>query len=260
MHDTPYKLKVFPKMRMLISEYLRRSRIKNNINLFVEADVTNLMRFKQEQKELGLDFSLPIYILYCFARLLQNHPDLISMRKGNKLFQFENADILTVVEREGENGTKVPMAIIIRNAGAKSYLEIHNEIRNSQEEQPENILEVKKRRRLLNFPSWLIRLSIARAQSHPVRYCKHYGNAAFTSPLRGGNARFSIAVPISSCTLTLLLNSTFKKVISVNGSFVESTFMGFTFVVDHDIIDGARGMRIVDEFCKMVEAFPVLDK
>lgn len=260
MYDTPYKIRVFPKMRILISEYLRRSRIKNNVNLFVEADVTNLMRFKQEKKELGLDFSLPIYILYCFARLIQNHPDLMSMRKGNKLFQFENVDVLTFVERDGENGSKVPMAIIIRDAGRKRYAEMHNEVRNSQVEPPENILEVKKRRRLLNFPSWVIRWSIARAQSHPVRYCKHYGNAAFTSPVRGGNARFSIAVPISSCTFSLSLNSTFKKVISVDGSFVESTFIGFTFVVDHDIIDGARGMRIIDEFCKMVEAFPVLDK
>ena len=39
MYDTPYKIRVFPKMRILISEYLRRSRIKNNVNLFVEADV-----------------------------------------------------------------------------------------------------------------------------------------------------------------------------------------------------------------------------
>ena len=62
-----------------------------------------------------------------------------------------------------------------------------------------------------------------------------------------------MAIPMGPCSISLLLNSSYKKVVKENGGFVEKTFVGFTFVVDHDIIDGAQGMRVAEEFCSMVE-------
>jgi pyruvate/2-oxoglutarate dehydrogenase complex dihydrolipoamide acyltransferase (E2) component len=248
-----YKVLPFPKIRILIAENLRKTRTKNNISLFIEADITMLSALKAEKIKNGESFSIPVYILYCLGQLLQRHPILISMRKGNKLIQFDQADIMTIVEREHEGNSKVPMAIIVRDAGQKSYLQIVEEIRKAQVTDPNRISEVKQRRKLLSYPAWLIRLAVSYFQSDPVRYCKYYGNASFTSPVRNKDERFAIATHISSCTVSLLLNNTYKKVVKTESGFEERVFKGFTFVVDHDILDGAQGMRIASEFCSLVE-------
>jgi pyruvate/2-oxoglutarate dehydrogenase complex dihydrolipoamide acyltransferase (E2) component len=88
----------------------------------------------------------------------------------------------------------------------------------------------------------------------PIRYCKHYGNASFTSAIRSKNERGIIATPIGPSTSSLCLNSSFKKVVKEEDGFNEKPFISFTFVIDHDIIDGAVLVRIVEEFCRIVES------
>jgi pyruvate/2-oxoglutarate dehydrogenase complex dihydrolipoamide acyltransferase (E2) component len=241
-------------MRTLVSSYLRKSKEKNNIHVFVEANIDDLLKVKKSYKDRGLDFSFPVYVLFCFGQLLHRYPNLFSMRWGNRWVQFDNADILTVIEREEKDGVKVPMSYIVRDAGRKTYHEILSEVRRAQQSNPEDIHEVRKRRKLLNLPHWLIAWIVAFFQSTPQRYCRYYGNAAFTAPVRGNTNRFSIGVPISSSTTALLLNGQYKKVVKGELGFEEKDFIGFTFVVDHDIIDGAQGMRIAEDFCSMIES------
>ena len=230
---SPFKIRPFPKMRTLVSSYLRKSKEKNNIHVFIEANIDDLLKIKKSYNDRGLDFSFPIYTLFCFGQLLQRYPDLFSLRMGNQWVQFDNADILTVIEREEKDGVRVPSSYIVRNAGGKSYHEILSEIRNAQQCNPEAIQEVKQRRKLLRLPHWLIARMVAFFQSTPQRYCRYYGNAAFTAPVRGNTNRFSIGVPISSSTTALLFNGQYKKVVKGELGFEERDFIGFTFVVDH---------------------------
>ena len=248
-----YEIVPFPKMRVLVAEYVRASRKKNNIELFIEADLTHLLKVEDSFKAKQIDFSLPSYMLFCFGHLLKNHKELISMRKGNRLVKFKEVDVLTIVERESSTGEKIPMSIVIRDIGSKSFKEVLLEIRSAQKNEAEKIVEVKNRRRILNYPYWLMKLIMRYIMRSPIRFHKHYGNAAFTSPFRSKKARFAMAIPMGPCSISLLLNSSYKKVVKENGEFVEKTFVGFTFVVDHDIIDGAAGMRVAEEFCTMVE-------
>jgi pyruvate/2-oxoglutarate dehydrogenase complex dihydrolipoamide acyltransferase (E2) component len=249
-----YEIIPFPKMRVLVAEYVRASKKKNNIELFIEADLTHLLEVEDNYKSNQIDFSLPSYILFCFGHLLNNHIDLISMRNGNRMVKFKEVDVLTIVERQASTGEKIPMSIVIRDIGSKSFKEVLLEIRSAQKNEADKIVEVKNRRRILNYPYWIMRLIMRYIMASPIRYHKHYGNAAFTSPYRAKKARFTMAIPISPCSISLLLNSSFKKIVKENGEFKEKTFIGFTFVVDHDIVDGAAGMRVAEEFCAMVES------
>jgi len=249
-----YDLVPFPKIRVLISEYVRAARKKNNIHLSIEADITNLKQVESYHKKTNRDFSLPVYILFCYGHLLSKHPELITMRKRNKLVKFKSVDVGTIVERDSEGGQKIPMSVVIRNMGSMSFDTVLNKIRNAQRDTAENIDGVRERRALLNYPYWLLKAIMRYIMASPIRYCKHYGNASFTSAIRSKNERVIIATPIGPSTSSLCLNSSFKKLVKEGDVFTEKTFISFTFVIDHDIIDGAVLVRIVEEFCRMVES------
>ena len=251
---TAYDIVPFPKIRVLISEYIRAARKKNNVNISVEADITNLQQVESHYKSLNRDFSLPVYILFCYGHLLNKFPQLITMRKRNSLIRFKSVDVGVVVERSNGNGQKIPMAIVIRDMGSMNFDEVLMHIRNAQRENAENIDVVRKRRALLKYPYWLLKYIMRYIMSSPVRYCKHYGNASFTSPVRSKIDRFSIGTPIGPSTSTLCLNSRFRKIVKVDDNLKEKVFISFTFVIDHDIIDGAELFRILEEFCRMVES------
>jgi pyruvate/2-oxoglutarate dehydrogenase complex dihydrolipoamide acyltransferase (E2) component len=249
-----YEIVPFPKIRVLISEYVRAARKKNNIHLSIEADITMLKQIERIYKETNRDFSLPIYILYCYGQLLRNHPELIAMRRRNKLIMFKRVDVGTIVERDLGNGQKVPMAIVIKDIGSMRFEDILIKIRNAQRDRAEDIEGVRQRRALLRYPYWLIKIIIRYIMADPIRYCKHYGNASFTSAIRSKNERGIIATPIGPSTISLCLNSSFRKVVKEEDGFNEKSFISFTFVVDHDIIDGSDSVKIVEEFCRMVES------
>ncbi len=249
-----YDIFPFPPVRKLLSENIRGARFKNNIHLFIEADVTALYELAGARNAQSGDFSIPVFCLVCFARLLRRHPELVSRRSGNRVVRFRQADIMTIVERTLPGQAPIPMAILIRDAGNKRYAELLDEIRRAQQVDPLAIPEVARRRKLMKYPAWLIRLILGHIRRDPVLYGKYFGNAGFTSLHSGKSERFSMAVPVTTSTLTLLVNTTSRKVVQTPEGLAERLFKGFTFVADHDLIDGAQGMRYAEEFCRMIES------
>ena len=105
------------------------------IHALLEVDVTRaraLLRTYQQQS--GETFSFTAYVIWCVAHTVHERADLHAYRYGRKrLILLPDVDVNTLIERRAPHQRRV-LSHIVRSAQRKSVREIHNEIRQAQQE------------------------------------------------------------------------------------------------------------------------------
>ncbi|MEJ2757108.1 MAG: 2-oxo acid dehydrogenase subunit E2 [Anaerolineales bacterium] len=124
-----YKVIPFSFERQVVASTLAVGSQQKNIHALIEVDITEPRRLMREHKQrTGESLSLTAYVVTCLGHAVAAHPHLNAFRKGRKLILLENVSIGTLVERE-INGELVPENVGIRGVQAKSYRQVHDEIR-----------------------------------------------------------------------------------------------------------------------------------
>ncbi|HEY8401189.1 MAG TPA: 2-oxo acid dehydrogenase subunit E2, partial [Cytophagaceae bacterium] len=207
-----------------------------------------------QQKKDRKAYSLIAYLLWCFGKVIGEHKDLHAMRQGKKIVMFDEVDINVMLEKTLPGGIKIPVAYIVRSVNKKSYIEIHDELREAMKKDLSDNKIVKARRKIATYPGFIRKLIWRRIEKNPVLHKKHRGTAAFTAVgMFTGNRAFW-ASPDSPFPCTIAAGSMYDKVVYVDGELSKRNMWCLTLIVNHDIVDGAPATRFGDRFCSLIES------
>lgn len=128
-----YQAVPFTLNRQMVVASAAVGREQNNIHAILEVDINEPRRWLAEHRQqTGESLSLTAYVIACLAQAVAAHPGLNAFRKGSQLILLDEVTISCLVERELD-GENVPEPFGIQSAQAKTYRQIHAEIRAAQQ-------------------------------------------------------------------------------------------------------------------------------
>ena len=253
--DSKYKLKKYSTLRNLIADVAREGKKKKQIHSLFEVDISTCRRLLRERKASGQSIlSLTGYITFCFSSALSKHKNISAYRKGKrKIVLFDDVDISTIIEREVD-GTKIPMNYIIRKANEKSPEEIEKEMEIAKNSKIGNVILDKKIRTFSRLPLRVRKIIWRYIMRNPLRVKEYLGTAGVTA-LHVYGRGMSWGMPLSPLTSSITLGGIYEK--PVRNDEKEIGFrehLCITATTDHEVVDGAEGMRFLQHFKKMIES------
>ena len=251
--NSKYKLKEYNTVRNLIADVAREGGKKKQIHSLFEVDISKCRKLLRERKTSGQPIlSLTGYIIFCFASALSKYTNISAYRKGKKkIVLFDDVDISTIIERDVD-GDKIPMNYIIRKANKKSPVEIEKEMEVAKNSKIGNIILDKKIRTFSRLPLWVRKIIWRHIMRNPIRVKEYLGTAGVTALHIYGKG-MSWGMPLSPLTSSITLGGIYEKPVRNDGNEVEfREYLCITATTDHEVVDGAEGMRFLEHFKKMI--------
>jgi pyruvate/2-oxoglutarate dehydrogenase complex dihydrolipoamide acyltransferase (E2) component len=237
--------------RQMVAASASVTKEKNTIHSMTEVDITiPRLLIKDYYEKTRIKLSFTAYIVTCLATTISKYPQFNSFIKGRKILLLDDITISVLVEREiaGEN---VPEPIGIIQAQKKTYLQIHEEIREAQKGKGNQLESLSGKKWLRLIPSSILKLLIRIADKN-IPMAKKYGKIAVTAI--GMHCKEPIwFVPHGSATVLLTIGSINKKVIELDNQFVSREHLCLTVSFDHDIIDGAPAARFMNDLINEIK-------
>jgi pyruvate/2-oxoglutarate dehydrogenase complex dihydrolipoamide acyltransferase (E2) component len=174
-----------------------------------------------------------------------------------KLMIFNDINISILVEKMID-GKKVPIPLLIEKTNEKSALEIHSEIIKAQKKgltKQDIVLNQKPTRSenlYYSLPGVLRRTVWRIMLKNPKFIFNKMGNAVITSVGMMGliNGWF---IHKSIHPISFGIGSIIKKPVVINNQITIREILNMTILFDHDVMDGAPMVRLLNDFTKYVE-------
>lgn len=209
---------------------------RSTIHSLTEVDITEPRRILREQK-----LSLTAYVVACLARAVAENPLLNSLRKGRRLILLEDVTVAVLIERELQ-GERVPEPVGIQRAQAKSFRQIHAEIREHQRHPPDRLGSLSGLSWVTLLPSFLLR-AFMRLGSRSIRLADRYGVVAVTAVGMFGEGALWF-LPLSSATVVVTVGSIVQR--------EGREHLCLTVSFDHAIVDGAPAARFMRRLAELI--------
>ena len=238
---------------------------KHHVIAILEFDVTESRRRLKELRRNGNNVSFNAWIIKVISTILQQYPEASAyLYNKKKLIIFNDINISVLVEKK-IGSDKVPIPMVIRKTNEKSSLEITLEIENAknQELSENDIFQRKKSikpEKLYYFlPGFLRRALWKIMLANPKFAYKAMGNAVITSVGMMGriNGWF---LHKSIHPVSFGIGSIIKKPVVIGNEIKIREILNMTILIDHDVIDGAPMVRLLNDFTKYIENGELLDK
>ncbi len=245
--------KSFPKSRNLISDVMWLSRKKSMIHGLCEVDIS-ITRDILKNYNSGKDqkVSLLSYILYCYSRSVEKFDNFNTIKKGRKIITYNDVDVSVIIERELD-GKKFPMNYIIRNCNKLLPEEINNELTKAKSTPVGEIMYDKKINFFASLPAFIRRMTLTFISTSPRLSRQYFGTTGVTSTHTVIKGQFW-GMPSSPATMAMTIGSIYRKVVKINDGLTEREFICLTFSADHELNDGADGIRLFNHFKEMLES------
>jgi pyruvate/2-oxoglutarate dehydrogenase complex dihydrolipoamide acyltransferase (E2) component len=238
-------------VRRLTRDFSSFGRNRNLMRGFIEVDVTDTRRLLREHRaRSGESISLTAYLVSCLATAASEHPEVHAVLDWRgRVCIPERADIAVLVEADSPDGP-VPLAMVIRDAQARSPGEIDAEIRAGKRRGGDNGPAARVAARI---PGPLRRLGMRLFMLDPKNGGRLGGTIAVTAvgmfTRRGG---WGTGLPIHPLTVTI--GGLARKPGLVGDEVLPREFLSLTLEVDHDVVDGAPAARFTERFCRLLES------
>lgn len=204
---------------------------------------------REHRQRTGESLSLTAFVIACLARAVAEHPHLNSFRKGGKLVLLDDVTISALVERELA-GEKVPEPFGIRAAQAKTYRQIHEEIRAAQRHGEDGLGGLSGARWVRFIPGFLLRAFI-RAASRSVTIMERFGAIGVTAVGMYGQGALWF-IPLSGATVAVTVGSIVERPLAKDGRIEAREHLCLTVTFNHDIVDGAPAARFLKRFSELL--------
>ncbi|MFC1498841.1 dihydrolipoamide acetyltransferase family protein [Verrucomicrobiota bacterium] len=215
------KPKPMSRMRQVISQRLTQSfRDTPHFYVTVGADMTELLKYRQELKEQGAKYSVTDFILEAVILSLEEFPIVNSVTDGSTVKWNSQVDLGLAVSIE--NGLVVPP---IRDAASLSMVELHDVAKE---------LATKAREGKL-LPDQMS------------------GSTFTVSNMGMLNVENFLAIVNPGEGAILAVASTMETPVVVNGKITARSIMKMTLSVDHRIIDGTVGAEFINAIKNKLE-------
>jgi pyruvate/2-oxoglutarate dehydrogenase complex dihydrolipoamide acyltransferase (E2) component len=237
--------------RQMVAVSASVTKEKNTIHSMTEVDITvPRLLIKEYYEKNGIKLSFTAYIVTCLAKTISKYPQFNSFIKGRKLVFLDDITLSVLIEREIA-GEKVPEPIGILKSQKKTYLQIHKEIREAQNEKGNQLESLSGKKWLHLIPVSILKLFIRIADKN-IHMAKKYGKIAVTAI--GMHCKEPIwFIPHGSATVLITIGSIDKKVIELDNQFVSREHLCLTVSFDHDIVDGAPAARFMNDLINEIK-------
>lgn len=231
---------------------------KHHINAMLEFDVTESRAKLRDLRKKGTTVSFNAWLIKAIGSVLQKHPEAAAYRfNKKKLIIFNDINVSMIIEKKSGD-SKVPIPLVIEKTNEKSAREITREIENAKIQQlnPDDIVLEKQsttyQRLYYHLPGFLRRLFWILLLKNPKAAYRTMGNVAVTSIGMIGkiNGWF---IHKSVHPVSFGVGSILKRPVVVDNEIKIREILNMTILVDHDVIDGAPMVRLLDELTNFLE-------
>jgi pyruvate/2-oxoglutarate dehydrogenase complex dihydrolipoamide acyltransferase (E2) component len=237
---------------------------KHHINALLEFNVTESRTKLRDLRKKGVNISFNAWLIKVIGSVLQKHPEAAAYVYNKKrLIIFDDISVSMIVEKKTGN-FKVPIPLVIEKVNNKTALEITQEIENAKSQQlnPDDIVLKKQsttyQRLYYHLPGFLRRLFWKLLLKNPKAAYRTMGNVAVTSIGMIGkiNGWF---IHKSVHPLSFGVGSILKKPVVIDNEIKIREILNMTILVDHDVIDGAPMVRLLDDLTNYLETGKEID-
>jgi pyruvate/2-oxoglutarate dehydrogenase complex dihydrolipoamide acyltransferase (E2) component len=248
-----------PKSRIATFDTFSIGLQKHHVSALLEFDVTESRKKLQDLRRNGINISFNAWIIKVISSVLQKHPEASAfIYNKKKLIIFNDINISIIVEKKIDNN-KVPIPIVIEKTNNKSASEITSEIENAKNQDlSANDIVINKHSTLservyYHLPGFMRRLAWRIILRNPKIAYPKMGNAVITSIGMMGriNGWF---IHKSVHPISFGIGSILKKAVVVDNEIKVREILNMTILVDHDVIDGAPMVRLLNDLTKLIES------
>lgn len=224
----------------------------------LEFDVTESRAKLRDLRKRGTAISFNAWLIKAIGSVLHKHPEAAAyLCNKKKLIIFNDINVSMIVEKKSGD-SKVPIPLVIEKANEKTAREITLEIENAKNQQlnPDDIVLKKQsttyQRLYYHLPGFLRRLFWILLLKNPKAAFRTMGNVAVTSIGMMGkiNGWF---IHKSVHPVSFGVGSILKKPVVVDNEIKVREILNMTILVDHDVIDGAPMIRLLDDLTNYLE-------
>jgi len=255
---TNYRFQKIIRSRIATFDIFDVGMRKHHISAMLEFDVTESRAKLRELRKKGINVSFNAWLLKIIGSVLEKHPEAAAyFYNKKKLIIFDDINISMIIEKL-IGDVKVPMPLVIEKVNKKTALEITKEIEKAKglELNPDDIVLEKQsaayQRLYYHMPGKLRRLFWKILLKSPKAAYRTMGNVSVTSigmigKINGWFLHKSVH-PVS-----FGVGSVLKKPVVINNEVKIREILNMTILVDHDVIDGAPMVRLLDDLTNFIE-------
>jgi len=249
----------FPPTRIFTIDTCALAKSKHHIGALLELDVTEgrrrLRRLRAGGAEPGTFLG---WVLKCLSQAIREYPEVCALYvPKRRILLFPTIDLNVTVERMVE-GQRVPLPVVIRDAGGKSIGQISAELRQAQEQPLSAQIVLGAGRARLSermyglLPAWLRRLLLRRVLLRPESYRTRLGTVSVTSVGMFGKVN-GWFLPLGVTPLVVGLGAVTRKPWAWQNAIQLREILHLSLLLDHDVVDGAPMARFVARFSGLLE-------
>lgn len=257
--DRQYFYKKFPRSRIASFDTFAAGLAKHHIAALLEFDVTEARQKLREIRRKGNDISFNGWIIKVISSVLIRHPEAAAfLSNKKKLIIFRDINISVIIEKT-LGSSRVPLPLLIEKTNQKSPGEITREIKGAKESEliSDDILPDRKPTFSENLyyllPGFLRRLIWRLILRMPKMAFSKMGNVVVTSVGMMGkiNGWF---IQKSIHPVSFGIGSVIRKPVVIGSEVKIREILNMTVLIDHDVIDGAPMVRVLDDLTGYIES------
>ena len=242
----------FAGPRRVIVGYLDAASRKHLVHALVEVDVTaSREMIREHRSRTGEALSFTAFVIACVARAVDEDRSVHAYRLGRRrLIVFDEVDVCALVER-GTGAERIAAPYVFRAANARSFREIHEELRTVQAGEVPSFRQMEAGGRLPRFVGRWFWRALGR---RPHLWKRLSGTVSVTAVGMFGEGG-GWGIPISEYTLMLTVGGIAPKPgIGPGGRIEAREYLDLTVSVDHDVVDGAPAARFTRRLEELIES------
>lgn len=225
----------------------------------MEVDVTDAraaLRRSREGDGPGLSFTA--WLMKCISTAAAEFPEACALRRGKKLYLFEEIDISTMIELRHE-GVVMPLPYVVRRPNEKGVEQISEEIdvfKRSREAEGDMVLGDEKSSRWVDLylrPPAFARRAVWRRLARMPGTLKRFGGTVIVTSVGMFGKGGGWAITFGLQSLAFAMGVIASKPSVTPGGIVPRELLSMTILVDHDVIDGAPAARLVARLVELIE-------
>ncbi len=254
-----YQKRRFSVNRQILADYNAIASSFSRVQGLVETDITDAVNIiKYIEKRDGYKTSLTAWIAKCISKGVSEDMRLNSYRKGRKIIVFDKIDISVMIEIKTKDEKQVAYNHVVRDVESKSVKEISDEIKAIQQKQIEEREQLtrgtsKFSELYLLIPGFIRRRVIKFILTNPFKLRKLIGTVGLTSLGRFVKNLSGWAIPFADKTLNVAVGGIKERVTEIEGEFQTRKYLCMTFLVDHNLVDGAPAARFISRTIEHME-------
>lgn len=251
--------------RMILADYNQVAATIPAVYAIMEIDITDaLAKMEEIKKTKNYSVSMTAWVAKCLSQTVLDNIALNTFRKGRKFIVFEEVDISVIIEITTKTGKKIPYNYVIRNTEAKSVKTITEEIRSYQDKKIEEREQLERGQTKYTslytlLPRFFRKFVIRKIITNPFRLKKLAGTVGITSMGMFIKGQAGWLVPFRDKTLNVSTGGIKENAIVRNGKIETRKLLCTTLLINHDIIDGAPGVRAIARLSELMGATTYLD-